>query len=358
MIDYAKARQTAPAVAEQIALKRYDYSRPALRAWQRLVGLEPDGIYGGRTAGALAWALNRAAPRPLFKPTTIVPFVPSVAPIAPAAPPPPPPPPPVRLVTRPSSPRPAQQTPRATPIAPPSPLPTSQADMARAVDAARAAATIERRAKPATKPKPKAKPKAKASPPADLVGTRIYHGSWSYRMTTQDLQTLARCLMLEGRPYNRLAQVLINRWAWFGARGKAGKLKTFARFLTAWSSALRNRKNAGRVYTGRADIDAAIRRALTSGPVDIQGDWLDAGAPWQREWNRETLRPVWNVERKRGLNVLYARRDFPHWKPYSLRPPLTARADLPVIQVNAPARQKSGVGLLALAALAALAVAR
>jgi hypothetical protein len=177
-------------------------------------------------------------------------------------------------------------------------------------------------------------------------------------MTTQDLQTLARCLMLEGRPYDRLAQVLINRWAWFGGRGKTGKLRTFARFLTAWSSALRNPKNAGRVYTGRSDIDAAIRRALTAGPVDIQGDWLDAGAPWQTEWNRATLRPVWNVARKRGLNVLYARKDFSGWKPYSLRPSLVARPDLPVIRVPVMQRQKSGVGLLALAALAALAVSR
>lgn len=64
--DRVKASRAAPDVARHIALKKYDYSRDALRTWQRLAGLKPDGIYGRETAAAMRFYVGGSAPKPLF----------------------------------------------------------------------------------------------------------------------------------------------------------------------------------------------------------------------------------------------------------------------------------------------------
>ncbi len=71
------AKAQAARVAANLKKGRDQYSRPNLTAWQRLAGLAADGIYGGETAGALAWYLQgqpSVAPRPFFKPTTPTPY--------------------------------------------------------------------------------------------------------------------------------------------------------------------------------------------------------------------------------------------------------------------------------------------
>jgi len=71
------AKAQAARVAANLRKGRDQYSRPNLTAWQRLAGLTADGIYGGESAGALAWYLQgqtTVAPRPFFKPTTPTPY--------------------------------------------------------------------------------------------------------------------------------------------------------------------------------------------------------------------------------------------------------------------------------------------
>lgn len=64
--DRVKASKAAPDVARHIALKKYDYNRDALRAWQKLAGLAPDGIYGRGAAAAMRFYVGSSAPRALF----------------------------------------------------------------------------------------------------------------------------------------------------------------------------------------------------------------------------------------------------------------------------------------------------
>ena len=71
------AKAQAARVAANLRKGRDQYSRPALTAWQRLAGIAADGIYGGGSAGALAWFLqgqSAIAPRPFFKPTVPAPY--------------------------------------------------------------------------------------------------------------------------------------------------------------------------------------------------------------------------------------------------------------------------------------------
>ena len=71
------AKAQAARVAANLRKGRDQYSRPNLASWQRLAGLTADGIYGGESAGALAWYLqgqSSVAPRPFFKPTTPAPY--------------------------------------------------------------------------------------------------------------------------------------------------------------------------------------------------------------------------------------------------------------------------------------------
>lgn len=68
------AKSQAARVVANLKKGRDHYSRPTLSAWQRLAGIAADGIYGGESAGALAWYLQGTpdvAPRPFFKPTTV-----------------------------------------------------------------------------------------------------------------------------------------------------------------------------------------------------------------------------------------------------------------------------------------------
>jgi hypothetical protein len=71
------AKAQAARVAANLRKGRDQYSRATLNAWQRLAGIAADGIYGGESAGALAWYLQGTpdvAPRPFFKPTTLQPY--------------------------------------------------------------------------------------------------------------------------------------------------------------------------------------------------------------------------------------------------------------------------------------------
>lgn len=71
------AKAQAARVAANLRKGRDQYSRPTLSTWQRLAGIDADGIYGGQSAGALAWYLQGesvVAPRPFFKPTTPTPY--------------------------------------------------------------------------------------------------------------------------------------------------------------------------------------------------------------------------------------------------------------------------------------------
>lgn len=67
-------RPLARRVAADIRDRKYDYSRAGLQRLQREAGLKPDGIYGGASAGMLRAVLGQTPPRPLFKPTTEVPY--------------------------------------------------------------------------------------------------------------------------------------------------------------------------------------------------------------------------------------------------------------------------------------------
>lgn len=64
------ARALAPRVATNIAQRRSAYDRGLLRQFQAEAGLVVDGLYGGGSAGALRYYLEKPPPRPLFRPTT------------------------------------------------------------------------------------------------------------------------------------------------------------------------------------------------------------------------------------------------------------------------------------------------
>lgn len=67
--DVIQAATRAPAVAEELRTRKYDYSRATLKGWQRVAGLPQDGHYGGATYGALDHFVPGKAPPALFKPT-------------------------------------------------------------------------------------------------------------------------------------------------------------------------------------------------------------------------------------------------------------------------------------------------
>ena len=64
--DKAAATRGAPTLAEHLRAKKYDYSRPAVKAWQTSAGLTPDGLYGSQTASTLKTYTTKAPP-PMFK---------------------------------------------------------------------------------------------------------------------------------------------------------------------------------------------------------------------------------------------------------------------------------------------------
>jgi len=62
-----QARNLAPLVSNNIASRRFSYSRARVRDFQRLVGLNPDGIYGPMTRQALINAGVSTPPAALFR---------------------------------------------------------------------------------------------------------------------------------------------------------------------------------------------------------------------------------------------------------------------------------------------------
>ena len=63
----SEASRLASAIASNIRTKRYSYNRRGLAVFQRAAGLTPDGLYGGKSAGALVFYGVSPPPRPLFK---------------------------------------------------------------------------------------------------------------------------------------------------------------------------------------------------------------------------------------------------------------------------------------------------
>ncbi len=76
--DITEAQSMAWDVKSSIEMLGAAYDRVLLASFQRLLRLTVDGLYGGRTAGGLQWALGSVAtaPMPLFKPYTPVKYVP------------------------------------------------------------------------------------------------------------------------------------------------------------------------------------------------------------------------------------------------------------------------------------------
>lgn len=72
--DPVVARKLAKQLANNVANKKYDYSRQLAKQFQKAAGIDVDGIYGGETAGALEYFGIKRPPRPLFKPTQIQPY--------------------------------------------------------------------------------------------------------------------------------------------------------------------------------------------------------------------------------------------------------------------------------------------
>lgn len=75
-VDLVLAKSLAPKIESDIIKNKFNYSRAVLTQFQIAAGLAGDGIYGGYTAGALTYFLGHTAPKPLFAPTTIKPYVP------------------------------------------------------------------------------------------------------------------------------------------------------------------------------------------------------------------------------------------------------------------------------------------
>jgi hypothetical protein len=146
--DQARARALAPKLAADIASRKYSYSRPLAREFQAAAGLVTDGLYAGRTKGALRYYGVKAPPAALFAPTTEVAYVVDApdAPPAPAAPTPvvvTPTRTPTQVVVKPAPAPYVAPAPRPTPVvvkpAPaPAPKPAScKAAAKRAIDAVR-----------------------------------------------------------------------------------------------------------------------------------------------------------------------------------------------------------------------------
>jgi hypothetical protein len=65
--DRTKAKNAAPGLAKNIKNNSYNYSRDALRAWQKVAGIPTDGVYGPGSRNALAYYVGeKNAPRALF----------------------------------------------------------------------------------------------------------------------------------------------------------------------------------------------------------------------------------------------------------------------------------------------------
>lgn len=71
-----QAKQLADVVIEDIKAKGSKYDRMLLARFQKLAELIPDGLYGGRSAGALMYFTAKSPPAPIFQPKTIVAYRP------------------------------------------------------------------------------------------------------------------------------------------------------------------------------------------------------------------------------------------------------------------------------------------
>lgn len=75
--DPSKARSGARALANHLSRTgRTNYDRRLLKQWQTWAALKPDGLYGGKTRGALLYFGGKDAPQPFVKPTETQPYVP------------------------------------------------------------------------------------------------------------------------------------------------------------------------------------------------------------------------------------------------------------------------------------------
>lgn len=64
--DRIKAANAAGDIARHISLKGHNYARKALKAWQTVAGVVPDGIYGPATREALVYYVGAQAPKALY----------------------------------------------------------------------------------------------------------------------------------------------------------------------------------------------------------------------------------------------------------------------------------------------------
>ncbi len=75
-VNLVLAAQLAPILEANIKAKKYDYDRMLCTRFQIAAGLKGDGIYAGRTQGALSYFLHRVAPKALFEPLLLQSYVP------------------------------------------------------------------------------------------------------------------------------------------------------------------------------------------------------------------------------------------------------------------------------------------
>lgn len=68
-LDLATARRLAPTLAQRIRRQQYSTDRRLVSQFQRAAGLPQDGLYGGKTRGALIYFGVKDPPPALFKPT-------------------------------------------------------------------------------------------------------------------------------------------------------------------------------------------------------------------------------------------------------------------------------------------------
>jgi peptidoglycan hydrolase-like protein with peptidoglycan-binding domain len=74
--DQVDARQMADDVETDLETNGANYNRQMMAAFQRKARLTVDGLYGGRTAGALAYFLGRTAYAPVYSPFQPITYTP------------------------------------------------------------------------------------------------------------------------------------------------------------------------------------------------------------------------------------------------------------------------------------------
>lgn len=74
--DQIDARQMADDIQTDLETNGANYNRQMMAAFQRKARLTVDGLYGGRTAGALAYFLGRPAYAPVYSPFQPIAYAP------------------------------------------------------------------------------------------------------------------------------------------------------------------------------------------------------------------------------------------------------------------------------------------